>query len=83
MEQIIHGDLELTPETSAAKAVEIVKPYIETKQADSISPVSRINWDAIEADLVKVTDLLRLWNEQVAAIEEEELLILAAYEYYY
>ena len=83
MEQIIHGDLELAPETSVAKAVEIVKPYIETKKLDSIAPVSIINWKVIESDFKKVAELLKLWQEQVEAIEEEELLILAAYDYYY
>jgi hypothetical protein len=83
MEQIIRGDVEIEPETVVAKAVEIVKPYIETKQQDSKEPVSSIDWKAVEADVKKVKELLRLWQEQVEAIEEEDLILLAAYEYYY
>ena len=83
MEQIIAGEIEVAPDTAAARALEIVKPYIETKRQDSKEPVSSIDWKVVEADVRKVKELLRLWQEQTDAIEEEDLILLSAYELYY
>jgi len=78
MQQIINDDVEITPDTVVAKAVEIVKPHIETHEQKT-----NIDWKAIEADVKKVKALLALWQEQMDAIEEEDLILLAAYDYYY
>lgn len=83
MDQIVKGDVEIEPDTVVAKAVAVVKPHIEVEKHENTEPISKVDWDAVEADLKKVKELLRLWQEQIEAIEEEDLILLAAYEYYY
>lgn len=72
MERIISGEVEIQPETIAAKAVEIVKPFIEEQK--SAEPV--IDWKAVESDLKKVKALLKLWQEQMDALEDEEMILI-------
>ena len=67
MERMVEEEIELEPETSAAKAIEIVRPFVEE---------SSIDWNAVENDLKKVKELLNLWQEQMQALEEEEMLLL-------
>ena len=71
MERMIEEEIELEPETAAAKAVEIVKPFVETTDQE----VS-IDWKAVEADLKKVKALLALWQQQMEDLEDEEMLLM-------
>lgn len=75
MEQIVNGDLELEPETTAAKAIKVVKPYIVKSDAEAIAP--EIDWKAVESDIAKVKELLRLWEEQVRIQDDEDILLLS------
>jgi len=59
--------LELPVESPAARAVEIVKPFVDRE---------RIDWSAIEADLTRVRELLALWQEQADSLEDEEILLM-------
>lgn len=68
MERLIE---EVTPEVEspAARAVEIVKPFVA-------SETDRIDWQAVEADLARVRELLALWQEQADSLEDEEILLM-------
>lgn len=74
MQQIIEGDAE--PELIAAKAVEIVKPFVEKKVKRDDAPKYKIDWAALEKDAKKVQELLSLWQEQLESLEDEEMLIM-------
>lgn len=74
MQQIIEGDAE--PELISAKAVEIVKPFVEKKVKRDDAPKYKIDWPALEKDAKKVQELLSLWQEQMESLEDEEMLIL-------
>lgn len=76
MQQIIEGDAE--PELIAAKAVEIVKPFVEKKaiQKRDDAPKYKIDWSALEKDAKKVQELLSLWQEQLESLEDEEMLLM-------
>ncbi len=67
MQRMVEEEIELEPETAAAKAVEIVKPFVTE---------SSIDWQAVEADLKKVKALLALWQQQMEDLEEEEMLLM-------
>ena len=71
MQRMIEEDIELEPETAAAKAVEIVKPFVDTGKHDA-----SIDWQAVEADLKKVKALMALWQQQMEDLEEEEMLLM-------
>lgn len=66
MQRMVEEKIELEPEASAAKAVKIIKPFIVG---------SNIDWKAVENDLAKVKELLRLWQEQMESLDEEEMLL--------
>ena len=70
MEQIVQGELEVEPIT--AKAVNVIKPFIEVKD-QSIE----IDWVTVEKDIQTVKTLLKLWQEQMDAIDEEDILLLS------
>jgi len=76
MRQIIEGDAE--PELIAAKAVEIVKPFVEkkAKQKCEEAPKYKIDWAALEKDAKKVQELLSLWQQQLELLEDEEMLLM-------
>jgi len=67
MQRMVEDEIELEPETAAAKAVEIVKPFVTE---------SSIDWQAVESDLKKVKALLALWQQQMEDLEEEEMLLM-------
>jgi len=80
MQKMIEGEIELEPEVAAAKAVEIVKPFVE-KQVVKVksapeAPKYRIDWAAIEKDAKRVQELLALWQEQLESLEDEEMLLM-------
>lgn len=75
MEQIVEGEMELEPETTAAKAVELVKPHIVKHESEARAP--EVDWKSVERDLAKVRELLRLWEEQVRLQDEEDILLLS------
>ena len=75
---MIEGEIELEPEVAAAKAVEIVKPFVEKQvvKVKSETPKYRIDWAAIEKDAKRVQELLALWQEQLESLEDEEMLLI-------
>jgi hypothetical protein len=69
MQRMVEGPIELPVESPAARAVEIVKPFVK-------QTTEQIDWKAIEADLAKVRELLALWQEQADSLEDEEILLM-------
>lgn len=72
MQQLVETAPVLPAQSPAARAVEIVKPFVarDTGRAD------RIDWRAVEADLDRVRELLTLWQEQEDSLEDEEILLM-------
>lgn len=78
MQKIIEGEMELEPEVIAAKAVEIVKPFVE-KVAKPVVEQEKysIDWASLEKDAKRVQELLRLWQEQLMLQDDEDILLLS------
>lgn len=75
MDKIVEGEMELEPETTAAKAVELVKPNIVKPANETHAP--EIDWNAVERDMAKVRELLKLWEEEVRLQDDEDVLLLS------
>lgn len=73
MERMIEDPApEVATESPAARAVEVVRPFVMERAAQP----DRIDWRAVEADLSRVRDLLALWQEQMDSLEDEEMLLM-------
>ena len=77
MQRIIDGEMELEPEVIAAKAVEIVKPFVEKVEKPKKQEKYVIDWASLEKDAKRVQELLRLWQEQVLLQDDEDILLLS------
>lgn len=69
MEHLLEESIELPRGSPAARAVEIVKPFVA-------HGTDRIDWSGIETDLARVRELLQLWQEQANSLEDEEILLM-------
>jgi hypothetical protein len=71
MEGLIELD-DVPAESPAARAVEIVRPFV----APEVGQPDRIDWRSIESDIARVKELLALWQEQADSLEDEEILLM-------
>lgn len=69
MERMIEADPVHAVESPAARAVEVVRPFVAPG-------TDTIDWAAVEADLARVRELLQLWQEQADSLEDEEILLM-------
>ncbi len=69
MERMIEAEPDLPVEAPAARAVEVVRPFVAPG-------TDTIDWAAVEADLARVRELLQLWQEQADSLEDEEILLM-------
>lgn len=59
------------------QAAKIVRPFIESGvKPITIPPASIIDWQAMERDAARVSALLELWQSEMQALEDEEILLL-------
>lgn len=68
----MYRDLIETP--LAKEAAQIVKPFSEVKKA-AVPAAATIDWEGLEADIVKLAKLTDLWqkyNARIAILRDEE-----------
>jgi len=68
---------EITIPKIKKQAAKIVRPFIvDGVKPITIPSVSVIDWEKMEKDSERVSALLKLWQEQVADLEDEEMLLM-------
>lgn len=70
--EIVESDL---PKPVKAEAAAVVRPFAKNKGART-PQVESVDWKALQADVTAVNRLIRIWNDELAADEDDELILM-------